>query len=264
MRVRLIFLLNNRGACIPFHHQYLLANLVQELKEEMPEDLKEYNLFTFSGVKGQTKVGRDGLHYFSSRITVVISSPEERFINELLKALFKRTVVKIGEMEVVPEGVEREVQPDYQESMKFICIAPLVLAGPNTQEEINTDFINPFDDMFSDYLYESTMIRMEESKLFTDEELQSFNKFQVVPDKEYLTKTIERAKKFSRIYATRYNGMPMDVRGYTLPLTLYAHEKVQRFIFECGFGEFVNSGFGMLDIANMNPIGRSEPYKISE
>lgn len=261
MRVRLIFLLNNRGACIPFHHQYLLSNLVTDLKKEIPEDLRDYDLYTFSGVKGQTKVGRDGLHYYSSRITVVLTSPNAKFIDEILRALFQRSTVRLGEMEVVPEGVEKEKQPEFKENEKYICISPLVLAGPNTTEEINTNFINPFDDLFSDYLYESTMLRMEQSGLFTEEEIQSFFKFQVVPDKEYLTKTIDKAKKFSRIYNTKYQGLPIDVRGYTLPLTLYAHPRVQQFIFQCGFGEFANGGFGMLDIANMNPIGRAEPYK---
>ncbi len=264
MRVRLIFLLNNRGACIPFHHQYLLSNLVTELKSELSDEFKEYDLYTFSGVKGQTKVGRDGLHYYSSRVTVVFTSPNEKFVDEVLQALFKRTTVRLGEMEVVPESVEKENYTEFTETMKYICISPLVLAGPNTVEEINTNFINPFDDLFSDYLYESTMIRMEASGLFTDEDFQSFFKFQVVPDKEYLTKTIDKAKKFSRIYSSRYQNMPIDVRGYTLPLTLYAHPKVQQFVFECGFGEFANSGFGMLDIANMNPIGRSAPYSFDK
>ena len=101
-----------------------------ELKSELSDEFKEYDLYTFSGVKGQTKVGRDGLHYYSSRVTVVFTSPNEKFVDEILQALFKRTTVRLGEMEVVPESVEKENYTEFTETMKYICISPLVLAGP--------------------------------------------------------------------------------------------------------------------------------------
>ena len=64
MRIRIIFELNNRGACVPFHHQYLIAELIEELKIEAGSEYMDFNTYTFSGLKGQTKVGKTGLHFF--------------------------------------------------------------------------------------------------------------------------------------------------------------------------------------------------------
>jgi len=52
-----------------------------------------------------------------------------------------------------------------------------------------------------------------------------------------------------------------EVRGYTLPFTLYAAGEVQDFVFKCGLGAFTHKGFGMLDLANNMPSQRTEPYK---
>lgn len=264
MRVRIIFDLNNRGGCVPFHHQYLIAELIEELKLETPEEYKDFNLYTFSGLKGQTKVGKTGLHFFSNKVTLVFSSENQDFADHILSQMFKRETVLIGDLELVPESVEHEVAPILSGAMKYICISPLIITPPHTDEMIIKDFVNPFDDRFSDLLYESTMLRMENTGKFSSEEISSFYKFQIVPDKVYLTKIQQSSKKFSRIYSTTVNNRFYELRGYTMPFTLYADPKVQEFIFTCGFGEFSFKGFGMADIANVNPIGRTMPYKVKD
>lgn len=263
MRVRIIFSLNNRGASVPFHHQYLLSNLIEGLKVGMSEEKhRVQNLFSFSGLKGQTKVGKSGLHFFSNKVTLVFTSPDKDFVDALLKKLFQEEIVEVGNLSLTPESVEREYAPEFSEDIKYVCISPLVLTGPNTNINMEKDFISPFDDAFSDLLYESTMVRMEATGRYTSEQIQSFFKFQLVPDKQYLTKIKDNSKKFSRIYSTELEGQRREVRGYTFPFTLYAAEEVQQFLFDCGFGEYAMGGFGMIDIANTNPIGRAEPYPV--
>ncbi len=262
MRIRIIFELNNRGACVPFHHQYLVSELIEEIKEETGDEFKDFNIYTFSGLKGQTKVGKTGLHFFSNKVTLVISSPSKDFLDIFLTRLFQRKMVLVGDLEMVPEYVESEMDPLLDSPIKYICISPLILTSPDTDELLMKDFINPFDDGFSDMLYESTMLRMEKTGWFSSEDIASFYKFQIVPDKVYLAKIQQSSKKFSRIYTTNVSGRHFELRGYTLPFTLYADKKVQEFIFTCGFGEFSQKGFGMLDIANVNPIGRTMPYRV--
>ncbi|MCP4521791.1 MAG: CRISPR-associated endoribonuclease Cas6 [Cytophagales bacterium] len=262
MRVRIIFSLGNRGASVPFHHQYLLSNLIEDLKADLSEEFRHQNLYCFSGLKGQTKVGKSGLHFFSNKVTLVFTSPDKDFIDAILKRLFKEEMVEVGNLCLTPESVEREYAPEFTEDVKYVCISPLVLAGPNTDISIEKDFIPPFDDAFSDYLYESTMVRMQATGRYTQEQIESFFKFQVVPDKQYLAKIKEASKKFSRIYSTELDDERREVRGYTFPFTLYAAKEVQEFLFDCGFGEYAMGGFGMIDIANTNPIGRAEPYPI--
>lgn len=260
VRVRIIFNLNNRGASVPFHHQHLISEMINKLKQEMDTDYTDYRLYCFSGLKGQTKVGKGGLHFYSNKVTLVLASDAEDFVQSLLRALFKHREVLLGELLLMPEAVEREKRPEFEESVKYICISPLVLSGPYTEDKLEKDFISPFDDTFSDYLYESTMNRMEVTGKYSAEEFTEFYKFQVIPDKAYIEKLQQNAKKFSRIYSTYFLGEKHEIRGYTMPLMLYAHPKVQEFIFTCGFGEYTYNGFGMVDIANVNPLGRTEPY----
>jgi len=119
----------------------------------------------------------------------------------------------------------------------------------------------PFD-IAEHLLYESTILRMSESKLYSAEKLKTFFKFQLVPDHGYLTKIEQSQKKFARIYPVFDQDVKYEVRGYTFPFTLYAAPEVQKFVFILGLGAFTHKGFGMLDIANIDPTKRTKEYKI--
>jgi len=265
LRVRIIFILKNKGANVPFHHQFLLAQLIKGIliKGGSPEMIN-YSLYNFSGLKGQTKISRNGLHFYSSRITLVLSCPSKEFIDYFLTNLFKFPQIEIGNLVMIPELVEQEQVPEITDSSKYICISPLVLITPSFNDSEGKRYISPETDPFSDLLYESTMQRMSESGSFTTDQLTSFYKFQVVPDKNYLAKIQENQKKFARIYPVFDQDVRYEVRGYTFPFTLYAAKEVQEFVFTCGMGSFTYKGFGMLDLANSDPSARTTEYKFEK
>ncbi len=247
---------------MPFHHQYILAQFLKGLiVKGGKEEFYNYNFFNFSGLKGQTKVSRSGLHYYSSLVTLVLSSQSEEFIDYLLEQIFATSKIELGNLILSPEYTEIEVEPVLEVSNKFVCISPLVLITPAFNEEAGKRFINPDSDEFSDLLYESTLTRMEKSGWYSAEQMESFFKFQVVPDMVYVNKLKEQQKKFARIYAVYDLDVKYEVRGYTLPFTLYAAPEVQDFVFKCGLGAFTHKGFGMMDLAT-HPLGdRTTPYK---
>lgn len=262
MRVRLIFSLKNKGSYLPFHHQYILAQFLKGLiVKGGKEEFYNYNFFNFSGLKGQTKVSRSGLHYYSSLVTLVLSSQSEEFIDYLLEQIFATSKIELGNLILSPEYTEIEVEPILEVSNKFVCISPLVLITPAFNEEAGKRFINPDSDEFSDLLYESTLTRMEKSGWYSAEQMESFFKFQVVPDMVYVNKLKEQQKKFARIYAVYDLDVKYEVRGYTLPFTLYAAPEVQDFVFKCGLGAFTHKGFGMMDLATHPSGDRTTPYK---
>lgn len=263
MRVRVIYELKNRGGWVPFHHQFLLSDYIEEIiKKELPQysDFQKYN---FSGLKGQTKIGKNGLHFYSNKVTLVIASSEKVFIDNLLKGIFTQKDVAIGKLILEPESVEIESEPDITEQTKFICISPLVITPFDSEIGASKQFLNPTEDAFSDLLYESTMYKLEDEASFSEEEIANYFKFQVDPDRKYLAKIRASEKKFSRIYPCYEGDTKHEVRGYTFPFILYVDKKVQKFIFETGFGEYTHKGFGMLDIANVDPIGRAKPYEFN-
>jgi len=262
VRVRIIFILKNKGSFVPFHHQFLLAQFVKGIILKGGEkQYKDFAYYNFSGLKGQTKVSRNGLHFYSSRVTLVLSCPDKGFVDYFLKNMFQFPQIEIGNLILIPEGVEKEEYPEINDNMKYICISPLVLLNPSFNDNEGKKFISPETDVFSDMLYESTITRMEQFGVYSPEQLSSFYQFQLVPDKVYLKKIKETQKKFARIYPVYDQDVKYEVRGYTFPFTLYAAKEVQEFVFTCGLGAYTHKGFGMLDIANSDPSKRAEVYE---
>ena len=262
MRVRIIFLLKNRGNHVPFHHQYLLAQMIKGiLVRGGNQKYINYGFYNFSGLKGQTKVSRKGLHFYSTKVTLVLSSPNKEFIDYFLTNLFEFEQVEIGNLQIQPESVELEGAVEFGESTKFICISPLVLLSSSFNDSTAKRFIPPETDTFSDLLYESTIARMQKVGIYTEEQITSFYKFQLVPDKNYIARLTAAQKKFARIYPVYDQDVKYEIRGYTFPFTLYAAKEVQEFVFHCGLGQFTHKGFGMLDVANCDPNQRVLKYE---
>ncbi len=247
-----------------FHHQHLLAALVREFTKGYEHNTANgEGLYHFSGLKGQTRVSRHGLNYFSNRVTLVLSSPDKKFVDFFIRNLFGQHLIEVGGLILSPEMVETEQMPNFQEETKYICISPLVLTLRG-EEEMAKEFILPDSDAFSDLLYDSTMGRMERSGFFSPEEIANFYKFQIVPDRDYIAKIYQEAKKFARIYTINQpDHSKLEVRGYTLPFALYAHPKVQQFVFECGLGEATTYGYGMIDLAHSDPTARAMAYDLT-
>ncbi len=257
MRIRIVFQLKNRGAYVPFHHQFLVAQTIKGLVLLGGErKFLNFTRYNFSGIKGQIQISRKGLHFYSSRVTLVFSSSDQDFLDYFLKVLMIQKELMIGTLQLVPEAIENEDVVAIGEAVKFLCISPIVLTQASFNDESGKRFISPHSDEFSDLLYESTMSRMEESQKYSAEELASFYKFQLVADKDYLERIQATHKKFARIYPLYDYDIKFEVRGYTFPFTLYAPKPVQQFVYEYGLGHFSHKGFGMLDVANGNTIAK--------
>ncbi len=255
MRIRIVFSLKNRGAYVPFHHQFLLAQTIKGLvmlgKNPAYFPYTQYN---FSGLKGQIKISRKGLHFYSSRVTLVFSAADKGFLDYFLGILFEQKDLLIGNLQLVPESHEPEEPATITDSVKFLCISPIVLVQATYNDETGKRFIPPENDEFSDLLYDSTIARMEASGKFSAEQLADFYKFQLVADKEYINRIQSSHKKFARIYPLYDLDVKYEVRGYTFPFTLYAPQPVQQFVYENGLGYFSHKGFGMLDVANASSV----------
>lgn len=264
MRIRIIFSLKNRGAYVPFHHQYLLAQVIKGLLVFGPDkSFLDFNQFNFSGLKGQTKVSRKGLHYYSSKVTLVFACPDKQFMDYFIKQLFAQKDLIVGNLHLEPESVESEEPVQIADEARFLCISPIVLLPPAFNDDRGKKFISPDSDEFSDLLYDSTITRMEATGKYTTEQLSSFYKFQIVPDKDYIQRIQSSHKKFARIYPLYDNDIKFEVRGYTFPFVLYAAREVHQFIYENGLGQFTHKGFGMLDIANNDSIHRATEHEMT-
>ncbi|MFM8740252.1 MAG: CRISPR-associated endoribonuclease Cas6 [Cytophagales bacterium] len=264
MRIRIVFSLKNRGAYVPFHHQFLLAQTIKGLiLTGRRAEFLSYTQYNFSGLKGQIKISRKGLHFFSSRVTLVLSASDQVFLDYLVSILFEQKELLIGNLQLVPESTEMEEPVRLTETVKFLCISPIVLLPSSFNDESSKRFVSPDADEFSDLLYDNTLERMEKSRKFSAQQLSDFYKFQLVPDKDYIERLQASHKKFARIYPLYDSDIKFEVRGYTFPFTLYAPQPVQQFIYENGFGYYTHKGFGMLDVAGANALKKEEDLEVS-
>ena len=244
---------------MPFHHQFLLAQTVKGLVMlgAKPE-FYSFDQYNFSGLKGQIKISRKGLHFYSSRVTLVFSSPSREFVEYFLSTLFAQKELMIGNLQLVPESHDLENPILFTDSMRYLCISPVVLLPATFNDEQGKRFISPESDEFSDLLYNNTIERMEASQKFLPDTLSSFYKFQLVADKDYLTKIQSTHKKFARIYPLYDSDVKYEARGYTFPFVLYAPLPVQQFVYENGLGLYSHKGFGMLDVAHASSASNEE------
>lgn len=222
-----------------------------------------FTQYNFSGLKGQIKISRKGLHFYSSKVTLVFASSDKEFIDYFTSVLFTQKELLIGNMQLVPESIEPEEPVTISDSVKFLCISPIVLVPASFNDESGKRFISPELDEFSDLLYDSTIARMEASGKFTTEQLADFYKFQLVADKDYINRIQSSHKKFARIYPLYDLDIKYEVRGYTFPFTLYAPQPVQQFVYENGLGYFSHKGFGMLDVANASSIRNEADLEVN-
>lgn len=249
---------------MPFHHQYLLAQFIRGLLLFSANPIyKDYTNYNFSGLKGQTKISRKGLHYYSSKVTLVFACQEKEFLDYFLQRLFEQKEIVVGNLQLIPDSTEAEDPVQVGEEVKFLCISPIVLIPPSFNDEGAKKFISPQSDEFSDLLYDATLARMEASGKYSSEQLTAFYKFQIVPDKDYIQRIQTSHKKFARIYPLYDNDIKFEVRGYTFPFTLYAAKEVQQFVYDNGLGYFSHKGFGMVDIASNDTTKRAEQHEMN-
>src|SRR5690606_42066611 len=71
--------------------------------------------------------------------------------------------------------------------------------------DLGKKFITPDSDEFSDLLYDSTIARMEATGKYTAEQLSSFYKFQIVPDKDYIHRIQMRSEEHTSELQSREN-----------------------------------------------------------
>lgn len=252
MRVRLIFKNKEKGATVPFHHQYYLFRFFKGLIKKCDrEEFKDFRHYNFSGLKGQTTVSKSGLHFYSSKITVVFSCSDKDFIDSIIEVLFSLPEIKLNGLTIIPHSVELENEIEFKEETKYICISPLILLTPEFSSDSGKKFIAPESSEFADHL---------RSALLEKNDFNDLGGFDFYPDRNYLNKLEDRGKKFSRVYPLFDQDIPYEVRGYTFPFTLRAAPELHQYLFENGMGLFNDKGFGMLDLAEVTPGSQTVPY----
>jgi CRISPR-associated endoribonuclease Cas6 len=242
MRIKISFLRDQASSnSIPLHHQKLLSATLHEIASAVST---EQAVFNFSSIKGTSRIQNGFMKFLSTKVTLVISSPDENFLQKFVDEIFTRPYITIGKMNLIPKHKENIADPDFQKRMRYLCISPIVLLNPNLEPDKAQEMVSPVSHEFSDALFNGTLDRMEANG-YSDEKLSQYAEFEVKPDREYVEKITDSGKKFARFYKSSEGNTMM---GYLLPFTLYAHPEVHEFIWKNGAGVLTEQGYGMIDI----------------
>lgn len=242
MRVKISFSKDNSASSsIPLHHQKLLSATLHELASSFS---LEPVPFSFSSLKGTSRIQNGFMRFLSTKVTMVLSSSDEVFINKLIEEMFSRPYITVGKMNLVPKNKEVIDDPAFMQRMRYLCISPVILSDPAKDSEKAQELVDPVSHKYSDALYNSTLDRMEQAG-FTEAQLNSYAEFEIRPDREYMEKITDSGKKYARFYKSNAGNTMM---GYLLPFTLHAHVDVHKFIWQNGLGVLTDEGYGMLDI----------------
>lgn len=244
MRYRIKFRVLNEGAIIPFKHQALIESVISRFKNQHAE-YSDFTAYTFSCLKGQYKAVPGGLLILSQNLILVISSCNGKFVEAFAESILNEKAILIGDLWLAPERSFSEPVLEFSEEIKYLCLSPLIITDSTFSNSQFHDYL--FEENCSDALYESTIERMEQSGLYSEDQLNSFYKFQIVPDRHYLEKLFYDGKSFCRDYPITINNDYITVQGYTFPFTLFAAPEVHEFIYFNGLGAYTHKGYGMLD-----------------
>jgi CRISPR-associated endoribonuclease Cas6 len=245
MKVRFHFRRSGKGNAVPVYHQDLLAGLIRQWINSAftePQD-KQFDLYTFSSLKGLNKVEGNLMFYHSQQVHIMLSSPHESWLTRLADYIMSQGPFQIHEMSLIPESYEAALPPVFGWESRFVSMSPMILFDPALRPDAPSDILNPYANDFSDLLYDTLLDKMESYPL-GNYNLEEYSKFQVVPDSEYIRKLKETRKKF---------GRPLEVgsrkvKAYLFPFTLFAHPDVQRFVYAAGIGCMGAEGFGCVDL----------------
>ena len=253
MRVRIIFENKDKGAVVPFHHQYHLYRLFRGIiKKCGDEAMESYKQFNFSGLKGQTKVSKSGLHFYSNKITIVFSCSDKEFVDKIIQQIFEFELLKVRSLQLKPLYVEMENEVEFSESMEYICISPMILLETELFDDGAKEFIHPQTTDFS--------VRLKNTILERFPEFSKSDVFEFEPDHQYIERIESQGKKYSRIYPFYDQDIPYEVRGFTFPFHLKAPIELHQQIYNHGIGLYCDKGFGMVDMANVEPGNKTVTY----
>ncbi len=239
-KISLIKVQGNAGL-VPLHHQQIVSAFLEEMIQEAGHSTDRY---VFSSLKGTSKVQNGQIRYLSNKVTLVIGSGDQEFLEQVLLKIAAKKYHNIGKLNVMPKAQESIPDPEFKTVMKYVCISPLIPAPAITEEGAEPVALDPMSHEFSDMLYNIVIDQMEKAD-FSEADLNTFAEFEVTPDAEYIKKLNEAGKKYARIYKNNKNKAMI---GYLLPFTLHAHPTVHKFIWDGGFGLYGTHGYGMIDI----------------
>lgn len=155
----------NSPITLPIHYNRIVQGfLYNSISDELAKKLhnegfayekRQFKLFTFSRIIGRYKLQKhDHTIEFSPPFKLFISSPIDRFVQELGNEFLRPESLHLSKNTVSVEQVNIQPMPDFSEEMKIQMLSPVTIYSTLQKADgsSKTYYYSPFESEFSELL----------------------------------------------------------------------------------------------------------------
>lgn len=240
MRIKLV--LKAENAFLPFNYgQFVHAAILDKIRfadreyaQEM-HDSRGFKFFTFSEIfLPRAKMNREkgGFEVFSETISLLVSSPRERFLKAFLSGLLCRPDIRIGPSQFLLESANVEPKPDFSSgSAAFRTVSPIVASTKREMDgKLRTWDLMPQETQFHENILKNLVRKYAE---FHGKE----------PENPHFGMHAVRPMRTRRVKVKNEFHV-----GSMLSFEARGSSDMLDFAYECGLGEKNSMGFGMVRV----------------
>lgn len=244
MRIEITFLASEK-INIPIQYNYHVQGMIyNNISDELATFLhdngfmygkRSFKLFAFSRLNGRFRIKKGGRIEFFPPIKLVITSPVERFLQELAESMLKNDDLNLCSKRLFVKGVKILPTPKtFDEEIKIKMQSPVVCySSVNKDSGQKTFYFSPWDEWFSELL--SSNLK-KKYKLITgrDDKLKDV---QIIP-------TVPRNKKYCKVV----NYKCTVIKGWMGIYKLRGDRRLLKVAYDAGLGSKNPQGFGCFEL----------------
>ena len=226
---------------IPFNYNYILSSLIyrnindEDLTYELHSS-NSYKFFTFSQLEIQeAKRIPEGFISENGTISFIISSPNENFLESILKGFIENLTVNLIGQKLKVEKLELIPKPQFSEKMEFRTQSPIIT---RIKKEIDGKTqiwdLSPGEE-FNKQL-EKNLIK----------KYLKFNNLGKTNKEIKIYSEMKRVKR--RRISIKKDGITTYHRAYFMDIILEGNKELIEFAYDTGLGEKNSMGFGCIKV----------------
>ncbi len=258
MRLKLTLIQERKKESLPVNtNYYICAAIYRALERSSPEfsglmhhrgysspkDRRKFKLFTFSNLNvPERKIDGTRLISFSKKISLMISSPMEDFLQHLVTGLFSDGYFFIeharfqkGDIQVLPD-------PEFSETMEFSMLSPMVVSV--MRPDRSKEFLKYNDERLSAVVLKNLLAKYQ--AIYGHAFGGSISSFAIRFSEKYLTQRQGKVEKLVKI--REGHAEETHIKAILCPFTITAPIELIKVGYDCGFGEKNSVGFGMVKV----------------
>jgi len=238
-----ITLETDKHTAISLNYQYALMSAIYDtletgnieyakfLHEQGYQNQRRFKLFTFSNLlTNRFKVER-GYLYLQGKLFLIISSPVQDFIFNLMKGFRDKKYLEINNSKFLISGIQVSDEPEYSPTMHYKSISPYTVSRQD--ENCRVYYLREYETEELEERLKNNILRKSEILKITDTDI----KF-----------TLPHKKKSKLIVIKEGRFDEIKVKSIISDVAITATPSLQRLCYEAGIGEKNSMGFGCLEI----------------